>query len=187
MAVQKAPVARLYKKYRDEVVAQMNSEFKYENIMQVPRLEKIVLNVGLKEALEDIKILEQATVEVMQITGQKPLVTRAKKSIAGFKLREGSPVGLKVTLRRTRMYEFMDRLVNVAMPRIRDFRGYSPNSFDENGNYTLGIQEQTVFPEVQFEKIRKVKGMNITFVTSAKNKEESKKLLELLGLPFRKK
>lgn len=187
MAGQKAPVARLYKKYKEEIAKQLRDDFKYQNVMEIPHVKKIVINVGIKEAQEDIKILEQATTELTQIAGQKPLVTRAKKSIAGFKLREGSPVGLKVTLRRTRMYEFMDRLFNVAMPRIRDFRGYSPASFDQTGNYTLGIHEQTVFPEVQFDKIKKIKGMDITFVTTAKNKEEGKRLLELLGLPFRKK
>jgi large subunit ribosomal protein L5 len=154
--------------------------------MEIPRLQKIVVNMGVKEGAVDIKILDQAALELGRITGQKPLVRRAKKSIAAFKLREGSPIGLKVTLRRARMYEFLDRLFNVAMPRIRDFRGYSEKSFDGRGNYTLGITEQIVFPEVEFDKIKKVQGMDVTFVTTAKTNEEGKRLLELLGLPFKK-
>ncbi len=161
-------------------------EFQYSNVMQVPRLKKVVLNIGAKEGQEDVKVLEQLAHELGQITGQKPLITKAKKSIAGFKLREGSTVGAKVTLRRARMYEFIERLFNVAMPRIRDFRGYSENSFDDRGNYSLGIQEQTIFSEVDFDKIKKMKGMDITFVTSAPTNKEGKRLLELLGLPFRK-
>ena len=165
----------------------MMEEFQYQNVMQVPRLQKVVVNMGVKEGQDDIKVLEQLAVELGQITGQKPLVTRAKKSIAGFKLREGSSIGLKVTLRGTRMYEFLDRLFHIAMPRIRDFRGYSENSFDDHGNYSLGLQEQSIFPEVEFDKIKKVKGMDITFVTSAPTRKEGKRLLELLGLPFTKK
>jgi large subunit ribosomal protein L5 len=141
----------------------------------------------VKEGQEDVKLLEQLSVELSMITGQKALTTRAKKSIAGFKLRENSPIGLKVTLRRQRMYEFLDRLFNVAMPRIRDFRGFPDNAFDDRGNYTLGIQEQTIFPEVEYDKVKKIKGMNITFVTTAQNGKEGKKLLELLGLPFHKR
>ena len=173
--------------YRRQIVSVLQKEFAYKNIMQVPKLEKIVVNMGVKEGQEDIKIIEQLGVELGRITGQKPLMTRAKKSIAGFKLREGSPIGLKVTLRSARMYEFLERLFNVAMPRIRDFRGYPETSFDDHGNYTLGVQEQTIFPEVEFDKIKKVKGMDITFVTSTRNKAQAKRLLELLGLPFKKK
>ena len=176
----------IYGKYKKEIVPALHKEFQYENVMQVPRLQKIVVNMGVKEGQEDVKLLEQLAVELGQITGQKALVCRAKKSIAGFKLRENSPIGLKVTLRRIRMYEFLDRLFNIAMPRIRDFRGYPVDSFDDRGNYTLGIQEQTIFPEVEFDKIKKVKGMNVTFVTTAKNPKEAKRLLELLGLPFKK-
>ena len=178
---------RLLEKYRSEIVPIMMEEFQYQNVMQVPRLQKVVVNMGVKEGQDDIKVLEQLAVELGQITGQKPLVTRAKKSIAGFKLREGSSIGLKVTLRGTRMYEFLDRLFHIAMPRIRDFRGYSENSFDDHGNYSLGLQEQSIFPEVEFDKIKKVKGMDITFVTSAPTRKEGKRLLELLGLPFTKK
>lgn len=177
---------RLLEKYRQEVVPQLKQEFGYRNVMQIPKLEKVVVNIGIKEAAEDVKILEQATEEIRRVTGQKPLVTQAKKSIAAFKLRQGSSVGLKVTLRGARMYEFMDRLFNIAMPRIRDFRGYNDKSFDGRGNYTLGIQEQTIFPEVEFDKIRKVKGMDITFVTSTQSNNEAKRLLELMGLPFKK-
>ena len=181
------PLPQLLDYYRRQVSPALQKEFKFKNVMQIPHLEKIVVNMGVKEGQEDIKVIEQLGVELSKITGQKPLTTRAKKSIAGFKLREGSPIGLKVTLRKARMYEFLQRLINIAMPRIRDFRGYSENSFDDQGNYTLGIQEQTVFPEVEFDKIKKVKGMDITFVTSTRHKAEAKRLLELLGLPFRKK
>jgi large subunit ribosomal protein L5 len=183
-----APIKpRMAERYRKEIVAALKKEFNYKNVMQVPRLQKVVVNMGVKEGQDDIKIIEHLALELSQITGQKPSIRRAKKSIAGFKLRENSPIGLKVTLRRARMYEFVDRLFNVAMPRIRDFRGYSEKSFDDHGNYTLGIQEQTIFPEVEFDKIKKTKGMDITFVTTANNATEAKKLLELLGLPFYKK
>lgn len=179
-------IPRLLEKYRNEIVAKMQKEFNYSNVMQVPKLDKVVINMGVKEGASDIKIIEHLAVELGKIAGQKPLITRAKKSIAAFKLRENSPIGLKVTLRRARMYEFVDRLFNVAMPRIRDFRGYSDKSFDDNGNYTLGIQEQIIFPEIEFDKIKKVQGMDVTFVTTANNREEGKVLLELLGLPFKK-
>lgn len=179
-------VPRIYAMYRKEVVPALRKEFGYKNVMQVPRLKKVVVNIGAKEGQEDVKLLEQLSHELTQITGQKPQVARAKKSIAGFKLRQNSPIGLKVTLRRGRMYDFLERLFNVAMPRIRDFRGFPENAFDDRGNYTLGITEQTIFPEVEFDKVKKVKGMNITFVTSAQTAKEGKKLLELLGLPFRK-
>ena len=182
----KTPKPRLLDKYRDEVAPVLSKEFHLKNIMEVPHVEKIVVNMGVKEGAQDIKIIDQLAVELGRITGQKPLVTKAKKSIAAFKLREGSPIGLKVTLRGHRMYEFMDRLFNVAMPRIRDFRGYAEKSFDGRGNLTLGITEQIIFPEVEFDKIKKVQGMDITFVTTAANHREGRRLLELLGLPFRK-
>ncbi len=186
MTKTKTDVPKLLEFYRKEVAPVLKKEFDC-NVMEVPKLQKIVVNMGVKEGQEDIKLIEHLGVELSRITGQKPLMTRAKKSIAGFKLRENSPIGLKVTLRRARMYEFLQRLFNVAMPRIRDFRGYSENSFDDHGNYTLGIQEQTIFPEVEFDKIKKTKGMDITFVTSTRDKAQAKRLLELMGLPFRKK
>lgn len=178
---------RLLDKYRSQVVPALKEEFKYANVMQIPRMSKVVVNIGCKEGQEDIKILEQLGHELSRITGQKPLIAKAKKSIANFKLREGSPVGLKVTLRGSRMYEFLDRLFNVAMPRIRDFRGYSEKSFDGRGNYTFGIQEQTIFPEVEYDKVKKMKGMDVTFVTTAVNDQESRRLLQLMGMPFAKK
>lgn len=177
---------RLLERYRSEVVPELMKEFAYKNPMQAPKVQKIVINMGVKEGQEDIKILDQIAIELSRITGQKPVVTRAKKSISAFKLREGSPIGLKVTLRRARMYEFMDRLFNVAMPRIRDFRGFLDRSFDQHGNFSIGLTEQTIFPEVEYDKIKKTQGMDITFVTTAENKQEGKKLLELLGFPFRK-
>jgi large subunit ribosomal protein L5 len=177
---------RFLDKYRKEVIPALMKEFEYSNSMQVPRIQKIVINMGVKEAKDDIKILDQLSMELSRISGQKPVTTYAKKSISNFKVREGSPIGLKVTLRRNRMYEFMDRLCSVAMPRIRDFQGFSPKSFDGNGNYTFGLQEQSIFPEVEFDKIKKVQGMDITFVTSAKNDEEARKLLEHMGFPFKK-
>jgi len=180
-------IPRLLDKYRNEVKPALMTEFKYENVMQTPKLVKIVINMGVKEGAQDVKIIEHVAEELSRIAGQKPVITKAKKSIAAFKLREGLPIGVKVTLRRSRMYEFLDRLMNVAMPRIRDFRGYSDKSFDDTGNYTLGIQEQIIFPEIEYDKIKKVQGMDITLVTTAKNKEEGKRLLELLGFPFTKK
>jgi large subunit ribosomal protein L5 len=177
---------RMWEYYRGECVPRMIQEFKYRSSMQVPRLTKIVINLGLGEAIQNIKLLESAATELAAISGQKPVVTRAKKSIAAFKLREGMPIGCMVTLRRNRMYEFMDKLVNVVLPRVRDFRGVSDKAFDGRGNYTLGIREQIIFPEIDYDKIDKVKGMNITIVTSARTDEEGKYLLTLLGLPFRK-
>lgn len=177
---------RLLEKYRKDVSPVLMQEFRYKSLMQVPRVSKIVINMGVKEGQQDIKILDQLAVELGMITGQKPLVTKAKKSIAAFKLREGSSIGLKVTLRKNRMFEFMDRLFNVAMPQIRDFRGYSEKSFDGRGNFSLGITEQMIFPEVEFEKVKMIHGMDITFVTTAKNGREGKRLLELMGLPFKK-
>ena len=178
---------RLKAKYNEEIAPQLSKEFGYANKMQIPKLEKIVVNMGIKEAPSDIKIFEQCAEELSLITGQKPVIRRSKKAISAFKLREDSPIGLKVTLRKARMYEFMDRLFNLAMPRIRDFQGYSDRSFDGRGNFSLGITEQTIFSEVQFDKIKKVQGMDVTFVTTATNNKEAKKLLELLGLPFKRK
>jgi len=182
----KVKTPRLLELYRTTIVPTMMKEFHYTNSLAVPRIEKIVLNMGVKEGAEDVKILEHVAHELSQITGQKPVVTRAKKSISAFKLREGAPIGLKVTLRKARMYEFMDRLFNVAMPRIRDFRGVPVTSFDSTGNYSFGIQEQTIFPEVDYDKMKKLQGMDVTFVITTTKKEESKRLLELLGFPFRK-
>ena len=172
--------------YRTECVPQMMQEFRYKSPMQVPRLKKVVVNIGLGEAIQNIKLLESASAELTAVTGQKPVVTRAKKSIAAFKLREGMPIGCMVTLRRDRMYYFLDKLMNVVLPRVRDFRGVSEKAFDGRGNYTLGIKEQIIFPEIDYDQIDKVRGMNITIVTSAPTDEEGKFLLKLLGLPFRK-
>jgi large subunit ribosomal protein L5 len=177
---------RLWEYYRTECVPRMMQEFKYKSPMQVPRVQKIVVNIGLGEAIQNIKLLESASAELTAVTGQKPVVTRAKKSIAAFKLREGMPIGCMVTLRRDRMYYFLDKLVNVVLPRVRDFRGVSERAFDGRGNYTLGVREQIIFPEIDYDKIDKVKGMNITVVTSAPTDEEGKFLLTLLGLPFRR-
>jgi large subunit ribosomal protein L5 len=177
---------RLLEYYRGECVPRMMQEFRYKSPMQVPKLEKIVINMGLGEAIQNIKLLESAAAELAAIGGQKAVVTRAKKSIAAFKLREGMPIGCMVTLRRHRMYEFFDKLVNVVLPRVRDFRGMSDRSFDGRGNYTLGIREQIIFPEIDYDKIDKVKGMNISIITTARTDEEGKYLLSLLGLPFRK-
>jgi large subunit ribosomal protein L5 len=179
--------SRLAEKYTKEIVPQLVRDFSYKNRLEAPRVEKVVLSMGVKEGVLDIKVLEAAAQELALITGQKPLITRAKKAISAFKLREGNPVGLKVTLRRDRMYQFMDRLFNAAMPRIRDFRGFSPDSFDADGNYNLGLTEQIVFPEIEYDKVRKIQGMNIAFVTTAKTRPEAQRLLEYLGLPFRKK
>ena len=177
---------RLMEYYRDECVPQMMQEFRYKSPMQVPRLKKVVVNIGLGEAIQNIKLLESASVELTAVTGQKPVVTRAKKSIAAFKLREGMPIGCMVTLRRSRMYYFLDKLMNVVLPRVRDFRGVSEKAFDGRGNYTLGIKEQIIFPEIEYDQIDKVRGMNITIVTSAPTDEEGKFLLKLLGMPFRR-
>lgn len=172
-------------KYLTEVVGSMRDEFGYKNVMEIPKLVKIVINSGLGEAIQNHKILETAAEEIGQITGQKPVITRARKSIAGFKLRQGMPIGCRVTLRGRRMYEFMDRLVNVALPRVRDFRGVSPKCFDGRGNYTLGIKDQIIFPEIDFDKVERVNGFSITFVTTAKTDEEGRSLLQRLGMPFR--
>ena len=179
-------MARLKEKYGREVVWRMFEELGYKSKMQVPRLHKIVVNMGLGEALQNPKLLDSATRELAVITGQKPVVTRARKSIANFKLREGMSIGCRVTLRRERMYEFFDRLVSIAIPRVRDFKGISDKSFDGRGNFTMGIQEQIVFPEIDYDKIEKIMGMNITIVTTARTDEEGRVLLTHLGMPFRK-
>jgi len=180
-------VPRLKEKYRKEIIPKMMEEFGYKNVMEVPRLEKIVVNVGVGEALQNVKALDATVRDIATITGQRPVVTRAKKSIAGFRLRAGNPIGVKVTLRGNRMYDFFDRLCNVALPRQRDFRGVSPDSFDGRGNYTLGLREQLVWPEIDYDSIDKVRGMEITIVTTAKTDEEARRLLQLLGMPFRRR
>jgi large subunit ribosomal protein L5 len=180
-------MSRLQEKYETTIRPKLREELGLKNIMEVPKLEKVVVSMGVKEGVQDIKVIDQAAEELAIITGQKPLVTRAKKDISSFKLRKGNPVGLKVTLRKGRMYDFIDRLFNVAIPRIRDFRGFSDGSFDGSGNFNIGLQEQIVFPEIEYDRIKKTQGMNIAFVTSAKTKEQAHKLLEYLGFPFRKK
>ncbi len=177
-------MARLKDKYLNEVVPALQEQFKYTNVMAIPKLDKVVINIGLGEAVANPKALDAALNDLTLITGQKPVVTRAKKSIAGFKLREGMPVGVKVTLRGDRMYEFVDRLVSVALPRVRDFRGVSPKSFDGRGNYSMGLKEQLIFPEIEYDKIDKLRGMEIIFATTAKTDEEGRALLKLLGMPF---
>ena len=179
-------MARLKDKYLNEVVPALQEQFKYTNVMAIPKLDKVVINIGLGEAVANPKALDAALNDLTLITGQKPVVTRAKKSIAGFKLREGMPVGVKVTLRGDRMYEFVDRLVSVALPRVRDFRGVSPKSFDGRGNYSLGLKEQLIFPEIEYDKIDKVRGMDVIIVTTAKTDEEARELLRLFNMPFEK-
>lgn len=179
--------ARLAQVYKDTVVPKLKEKFQYKNIMEIPKLEKIVVNIGVGDAVQDPKVLDEAVKELETITGQKASVRAAKKSISNFKLREGMKIGAKVTLRRARMYEFLDRLISVALPRVRDFRGISDKSFDGRGNYTLGIQEQIIFPEINVDKISRVRGMDITFVTSAKSDAEAFELLSAFGVPFRKK
>jgi large subunit ribosomal protein L5 len=176
---------RLKEFYRAQVVPALMKEFSYKNPMQVPRIERIVLNVGMGEAIQNVKLLESATAELGAITGQRAIVTRAKKAIAGFKLRQGMPIGAKVTLRGNHMYEFFDRLVSLALPRIRDFRGVSPKSFDGRGNYTLGLKEQLIFPEIEYDKVASIHGMDITMVTTARTNDEGKALLRHMGMPFR--
>ncbi len=180
-----AYVPRLLERYREVAVPRLRERFQYKNPMEVPRLEKITLNVGLGEALQNPRLLEAAAEELAQITGQKPIVRRSKKAIANFRLRAGQPIGCCTTLRRARMWEFFDRLVNVALPRVRDFRGMSPRSFDGRGNYTLGIQEQIIFPEVDYDKVERIRGLNVTIVTTARTDEEGRVLLAELGMPFR--
>jgi large subunit ribosomal protein L5 len=178
-------VPRLRKRYTDQVVGLLMKEFKFQNPMEVPRLEKITVNMGLGEAVQNGKIIESAVEELTAIVGQKPVVTRSRKAIATFKLREGMPIGVMVTLRRERMWEFADRLVSLALPRMRDFKGVSPKGFDGRGNYTLGLREHIIFPEIDYDKIDKIKGMNISFVTTAKTDEHGRALLRGLGMPFR--
>lgn len=178
-------VMRLKERYQKEIIPAMMKEFSLKNSFQVPRIEKVVVNIGVGEATQNPKALEASETDLSVITGQKPMITRAKKSIAGFKLRAGNAIGCKVTLRGNRMYEFLDRLLSLALPRLRDFRGLSPKSFDERGNYTIGITEQLIFPEINYDKIDKVRGMNITITTTAKNKDISLSLLKHFGFPFR--
>lgn len=177
---------RLCDRYTNEAIPALKKEFNYKNPMEVPRIEKVVLNVGLGDAVSNSKLIEVVCKEIGDITGQKPVVTKARKSIASFKLRQGMPIGVMVTLRRERMYEFLDRLMNIALPRVRDFRGVSPKAFDGKGNYTLGIKEHIIFPEIAIDKIEKVYGLNICVVTSARTDDEARALLKNLGMPFRK-
>ena len=178
-------VSRLRERYRSEIAPTLGKELGYQNPLQVPRLEKIVINMGLGEAIQNVKILDSAVVELTQIAGQKPIVTRSKKAIANFKLRENMPIGCMVTLRADRMYEFFDRLVNVALPRVRDFKGLSDRSFDGRGNYSLGIREQIIFPEINLDKIDKVKGLTVSIITTARSDNDAKMLLRAMGFPFR--
>ncbi|MDL1963639.1 MAG: 50S ribosomal protein L5 [Deltaproteobacteria bacterium] len=171
--------------YEKEIIPKLMETFKYRNVMEVPKLEKVVLNIGLGEAIHNIKLLDSAAEDMKLISGQQPVVTRAKRSIAAFKLREGMPIGCMVTLRHIRMYDFYSRTVNIALPRVRDFKGVSAKAFDGHGNYTLGIKEHIIFPEIEYDKIDRIKGLNITVVTTAKNDREGKELLKLLGMPFK--
>ena len=177
---------RLRQKYENEVKNQMVEKFGYKSVMQIPTIDKIVINMGIGDAVSNSKVLDEAVAELALITGQKPVITRAKKSIAGFRLREGMPIGCKITLRGERMYDFLDKLVSVSLPRVRDFRGVSKKSFDGRGNYTLGVKEQLIFPEIDFDKVNKVRGMDIVVVTTANTDEEARELLTQLGMPFQK-
>lgn len=177
--------AQLREFYKSDIISGMQSKFGYKNALAVPRLLKIVVNMGVGEAAADVKVLENATKDLATITGQKPTVRRAKKAVSNFKIREGQPVGIKVTLRRERMYEFLERLVNITLPRIRDFRGLSRNSFDKGGNYSFGLNEQTIFPEIEYDNIEQAQGMDITICTNAKSREEAYELLKLFGMPFK--
>ena len=179
-------MSRLKEMYSNEIMSAMKEKFGYKNVMQIPKLEKIVINMGVGEARENAKVLDSAVKDLETITGQKAVITRAKKSVANFKLREGMPIGCKVTLRGEKMYEFTDRLVNLALPRVRDFRGVNPDAFDGRGNYALGIKEQLIFPEIEYDKVDKVRGMDIIFVTTAQTDEEARELLTLFGMPFKK-
>ena len=179
-------MSRLKEQYQNEIIDAMVKKFGYKNIMEVPKLDKVVINMGVGEAKENAKLLESAIADMEKIAGQKAVVTRAKNSVANFKIREGMPIGCKVTLRGERMYEFVDRLVNLALPRVRDFRGVNPNAFDGRGNYALGIKEQLIFPEIEYDKIDKVRGMDVIFVTTAKTDEEARELLRLFNMPFAK-
>jgi len=178
-------MSRLYELYKNEVVPKLMKEFGYKTIMEVPKLHKIVINMGVGEAVQNIKVLDNAVEELSLIAGQRAVIRRAKKSVATFKLRKGMPIGCMVTLRKKKMYDFLDKLMNIALPRVKDFRGVSPKSFDGRGNYSLGIREHTIFPEIDYDKIDKIKGLGINIVTTAKTDEEAKKLLEYLGMPFR--
>ncbi len=177
----------LHERYNNEIVPALRKTFELENVMQVPRIEKVVVNIGMGEAMDNPKSLEAAVSDLVIITGQKPIMTKARKSIANFKLREGRLIGTKVTLRGERMWAFLDRVMNTALPRVRDFRGVSPNAFDGRGNYTLGLQDQLIFPEIEYDKIDKLRGMEVTIVTSAKNDDQARVMLQLLGMPFKKK
>lgn len=177
--------SRLHKKYTEEIVPEMVKRMEYRNSMQVPRVEKVVINVGMGEGAEDIKILEEVSKELGKITGQHPVITKAKKAISNFKIRKDSPVGCKVTLRKIRMYEFLDRLINVALPSLKDFRGVSVKSFDKAANYSLGLSEQTIFPEIEYDRVPRVHGMDITIVTNARSQKEAYELLKLMGMPFK--
>jgi len=179
-------VPRLQERYKAEIAETLMKDFQYDNVMQIPKLVKVVINIGLGESIQNAKAIDAAVNDLALISGQKPVVTRAKKSIAAFKLRAGMPIGAMVTLRGQRMYEFVDRLTSAAMPRIRDFRGVSPNAFDGRGNYTLGLREQLIFPEIDYDKIDKTRGLEISFVTTARTDEEGRRLLQLLGMPFAK-
>lgn len=178
--------SRLKETYQNEIVDALMKKFEYKNVMQVPKLEKVVINMGVGEAKENVKLLDAAVSDLETITGQKAVITKAKKSVANFKIREGMPIGCKVTLRGNKMYEFVDRLINLALPRVRDFRGVNPNSFDGRGNYALGIKEQLIFPEIEYDKIDKIRGMDIIFVTTAKTDEEARELLAQFNMPFTK-
>lgn len=178
-------MARLYELYRKEITPKLMERFKYKNIMEVPKVERVVINIGVGEAIQNPKALDGAVNDLTIIAGQKPVITRARRSIAGFKLREGMPIGCKVTLRGARMYDFLDRLINLSLPRVRDFRGVSPQAFDGRGNYSLGIKEQTIFPEIDYDKIDKIRGLEVVMVTTAKTDEEARELLKSMGMPFR--
>jgi large subunit ribosomal protein L5 len=178
-------MARLHEIYKQEIVPRLMEKFKYQNVMEAPKVDRVVINIGVGEAIQNSKALDGAVNDLSTISGQKPVITRAKKSIAGFKLREGMPIGCKVTLRGERMYEFLDRLINLSLPRVRDFRGVSPQAFDGRGNYSLGIKEQTIFPEIDYDKIDKIRGLEVVIVTTAKTDEEGRELLRGLGMPFR--
>ncbi|WP_295885677.1 50S ribosomal protein L5 [uncultured Thiohalocapsa sp.] len=178
-------MSRLATQYREEIVGQLQQRFGYTSVMQVPRLVKVTLNMGVGEAINDKKIMENAVGDLTRISGQKPIVTKARKSVAGFKIREGWPIGCKVTLRRERMYEFLDRLINIAIPRIRDFRGLSPKAFDGRGNYSMGVREQIIFPEIDYDKIDAIRGLDVTISTTAKTDEEGRALLDAFSFPFR--
>jgi len=178
-------MARLFEQYKQEITPKLMEKFAYKNVMQVPKIDKVIINIGVGEAIQNPKALDGAVNDLMIITGQKPVITKAKKSIAGFKLREGMPIGCKVTLRGERMYDFLNRLVNIVLPRVRDFRGVSPQAFDGRGNYSLGIKEQTIFPEIEYDKIDKIRGLEVIIVTTAKTDEEARELLKSMGMPFR--